>query len=181
MAQAAYCIAATVTQASQLIADLRRRGIPDDDVSVLYSDTGSTRDFVHAPCTKAPEGAAAGAGAGGVLGAALGWLAGSGGLAFAGLAPLVAAGPILAALSGIGVGAAVGGLAGALVGYGIPEFEAKRYEGKVVGGGILISVHIPGRQTRRRVLDVFAAHGAEDVAIGEEARADFPVFERRSA
>jgi hypothetical protein len=181
MGQAAYCIATTVTQASQLIAELRRRGIADDDVSVLYSDTGSSRDFVHAPSTKAPEGAAAGAGAGGVLGAAVGWLAGVGGLSLPGLASLVAAGPILGALSGIGLGAALGGLAGALVGYGIPEFEAKRYEGKVVGGGILISVHVASRQIRGRVLEVFAAHGGEDVAIGEEARADFPVLERRSA
>ena len=57
--------------------------------------------------------------------------------------------PILAALGGIGLGVTVGGITGALVGYGIPEFEAKRYEGKVVGGGILVSVHVGGRAERR--------------------------------
>ena len=62
--------------------------------------------------------------------AAFGWLAGAGSIALPGLAPFVAAGPILAALGGLGLGATVGGIAGALVGYGIPEFEAKRYEGK---------------------------------------------------
>jgi uncharacterized membrane protein len=41
-------------------------------------------------------------------------------------------------LAGLGVGAAAGGLIGALVGMGIPEYEAKRYEGRVKDGGILV-------------------------------------------
>lgn len=181
MAHAAFCIASTVTQASQIVTDLRRAGFDDDAISVLYSDKGSTRDFAHTSATKAPEGVAAGAGAGGVFGAALGWLAGIGSLSIPGAGAFVAAGPIMAALGGIGLGATVGGTAGGLIGYGFPEFEAKRFEGKVVGGGILVSVHVDGRNARRRAFDVFARHGAEDIAVAEEARADFPAVSHSGA
>ncbi len=181
MARAAFCIASTVTQASRIVADLRHGGFDDDAISVLYSDKATTRDFAHTSCTKAPEGAAAGASAGGVIGAAVGWLAGIGTLAIPGAAPFVAAGPILSALSGIGVGATVGGTAGALLGYNIPEFEARRFEGKVVGGGILVSVHVDGRDERRRAYAVFARHGGEDIAVADEARADFPVQDESRA
>jgi hypothetical protein len=175
MSQAAFCIASTVGQASQIVAELRRRGFDNDDISVLYSDKGTTRDFAHTTSTKAPEGAVAGAGTGGVVGAALGWFVGIGSLSIPGVGPFVAAGPILAALGGIGLGATLGGIGGALVGYGIPEFEARRYEGKVVGGGILVSVHVGGRAERREAYEVFARHGAEDISVADEARADFPV------
>jgi hypothetical protein len=37
----------------------------------------------------------------------------------------------VAALTGVGVGGAIGGITGALIGMGIPEYEAKRYEGPV--------------------------------------------------
>jgi hypothetical protein len=181
MSQAAFCIASTVGQASQIVAGLRREGFDDDAISVLYSDKGTTRDFAHTTCTKAPEGAVAGAGTGGVLGAALGWFVGVGSLSFPGVGPFVAAGPILSALGGVGLGVTIGGIGGALVGYGIPEFEAKRFEGKVVGGGILVSVHVANGRDRRRAYDVFARHGAEDISVADEARADFPVEHARSA
>jgi hypothetical protein len=181
MSQAAFCIATTVSQASQIVAELRRQGFTDDDVSVLYSDKQTTRDFAYTSSTKAPEGAAVGAGAGVVVGAAVGWLAGIGSLAIPGVGPLIAAGPVLAALGGMGVGASVGGITGALVGYGVPEFEARRFEGKMVGGGILVSVHVSDRGARRRAFAVFARNGAEDIAVADETRADFPAYARRSA
>ena len=71
----------------------------------------------------------------------MGWLAGVGSIAIPGIGPFLAAGPIMAALAGVGVGGAAGGLAGALIGAGIPEYEAKRYEGRIKKGGILLSVH----------------------------------------
>ena len=70
-----------------------------------------------------------------MLGGALGLLAGIGALAIPGVGPLIAAGPIMAALAGVGVGGAVGGFTGALIGMGIPEYEAKRYEGRLQKGG----------------------------------------------
>ena len=102
-----------------------------------------SRDFAHEQATKAPEAATAGGATGGVLGGLAGWLVGIGALAIPGLGPFVAAGPIMAALSAAAAGAAVGGLAGGvLIGMGIPEYEAKQYEGKLrEEGNLLILVH----------------------------------------
>ena len=169
MATAVFCIAKSELQAIDIVDGLKASGFSSGDVSVLFPDKGSSRDFAHEQKTKAPEGATAGASTGGVLGGALGWLAGIGSLAIPGLGPFIAAGPIMGALSGAAAGAAVGGIAGALIGMGIPEHEAKLYEGKVRGGNILISVHTEDGEERRRAKDVFEGAGAEDVSTKQEA------------
>ena len=84
--------------------------------------------------------------------------------------PLIAAGPIIGSLSGAAVGAATGGIAGALIGYGIPEIEAKRYEGKVQGGNILLSVHTDDSKQVDRVKEIFKRHRAEDIAYTGESK-----------
>ena len=147
-----FCIATSRSQADLIVNRLQSSGFSSNDVSVLFPDKETTRDFAHEKNTKAPEGIATGAGTGGVVGGALGWLAGIGALAIPGAGPFIAAGPILAALSGAAVGATVGGIAGGLIGLGIPELEAKRYEGKVKAGNILLSVHTENsdKKSRRR-------------------------------
>src|SRR5438034_1218604 len=119
---------------------LKTQGFRNTDISVLFPQTAGTKDFAHEKHIKALEGATTGAGTGVVLGGALGWLTGIGALAIPGVGPFIAAGPIMAALAGVGAGGTVGGLIGALVGMGIPEYEAKRYEGRVRAGGVLLSV-----------------------------------------
>jgi hypothetical protein len=167
---AVYCLAQSDAQAEAIVRELRTEGFSNDDISVLFPDRAGTRDFAHEQNTKLPEGATAGAGTGGLLGGALGWLAGIGALSIPGLGPFVAAGPIMAALSGAAVGAAAGGLTGALVGLGMPELEAKRYQGKIESGNILVSVHTQVRDQRLRARDVFKRAGAGDIADGSEAR-----------
>src|SRR5207302_8201423 len=120
---------------------LRREGFRNTDISALFPENQGTKDFAHEKNTKAPEGAATGAASGAVLGGALGWLAGIGALAIPGVGPFIAAGPIMGALAGAGTGAVTGGIIGVLVGLGMPEYEAKRYEGRIKNGGILLSVH----------------------------------------
>src|ERR1700693_707922 len=66
------------------------------DISVLLPENVGSKDFAHVHDTKAPEGAAAGAGTGAVVGGALGWLVGIGALAIPGLGPFIAGGPIMA-------------------------------------------------------------------------------------
>ena len=171
MSKAVFCIAKTEGQAQQIVGDLKSAGFSNSDISALFPDKAGTRDFAHEQNTKAPEGAATGASTGGLLGGALGWLAGIGALAIPGVGPLIAAGPIMAALSGAAVGAAVGGLTGALVGMGIPEYEAKRYEGKVRDGNILISVHTDDANERSRAKEIFKRAGAEDISSTGEAAA----------
>src|ERR1700741_4457113 len=106
-----------------------------------FRKTSARKELNTVKSSKAPEVIAAGASSGAVLGGALGWLVGIGALAIPGVGPFIAAGPIVAALAGAGVGGAVGRITGGLLGLGIPEFEAKRYEGRVMKGGILLSVH----------------------------------------
>ncbi len=107
------------------VTELRTDGFRNSDISALFPEGDQTKEFALEKGTKAPEGAATGAGTGLVVGGALGWLVGIGSLAVPGLGPFIAAGPIMAALAGAGVGGAVGTIAGALIGMGIPEYEAK--------------------------------------------------------
>ena len=152
---------------------LREAGFRNTDISVLFPENEGTKDFAHEKNTKAPEGTATGATSGAVIGGGLGWLAGIGALAIPGLGPFIAAGPIMAALAGVGIGGAVGGIAGALIGMGIPEYEAKRYEGRVKGGGILLSVHADDSSWTKKAKDILERTGAEDVSSTGEAGADF--------
>lgn len=155
-------------QAERIVAELQTAGFAGTDISVLLPDKQGTRDFAHEKNTKAPEGSAVGAGAGGLLGGTLGLLAGIGSLAIPGFGPLIAAGPILAALSGGAAGAALGALTGALVGLGIPELEAKQYESKIKGGNILISVHVEDSDERSDAKQIFERGGASDIATTGE-------------
>ncbi len=152
---------------------LRAEGFRNTDVSVLFPDNKGTKDFAVEKHTKAPEGTAAGAGTGVVIGGVLGWLVGIGALAIPGVGPFIAAGPIVAALAGVGVGGAVGGIAGALVGMGIPEYEAKRYEGRVKDGGILLSVHCDDDKWTSKAKQILQRTGAQDIASTGEAAADW--------
>ena len=164
-------IVATYEQAQKAVGELRTAGFTDDDMSVLFPDKSGTRDFAHEHGTKAPEGAIAGVGAGGAVGGTLGLLAGIGLLAIPGLGPFIAAGPILAALSGAAAGATVGGITGALVGLGIPEVEAKQYENKVKGGNILMSVHADSTERKDRAKAILAQNHATDICVAAEAKA----------
>ena len=167
-AKSVFCIAASEAQASEIINHLRSAGIGQQDISALWPDRSGTKDLAHEHHTKAPEGATAGGLVGGAVCGGLGWLAGVGLLGIPGIGPFIAAGPIMAALSGAAVGAAVGGLVGALVGLGMPEFEAKRYEGKIREGNILLSVHCDDEACLRSVKSIFEGAGVRDIAVGGE-------------
>jgi hypothetical protein len=159
----------TEAQAEQIVSALQSAGTAPADISALLPDKRGTKDFAHEHNTKAPEGAVVGVAGGGVLGGTLGLLAGIGALAIPGLGPFIAAGPLMAALSGAAAGAAVGGIAGALVGMGIPELEAKKYEGKLKGGNILMAVHVDGGDERKRVEEIMKRGHAHDISATSEA------------
>jgi len=162
-------IVETQIQAERIVDQLQQRGIASGDVSVLFPDKGGSKDFAHEHNTKAPEGAVAGVGAGGVIGGTLGLLAGIGALAIPGVGPLIAAGPLMATLSGAAAGAAVGGIAGGLIGLGVPEYEAKAYEGKIRSGNILVAVHTDDGETEKRAKQILEANNAHDIAVTGDA------------
>jgi hypothetical protein len=172
--RALFGIYTSAAQAENAVNALIDAGFASEDVSVLMPDQQGTREFAVRKETKAPEGVATGATTGGVLGGTLGVLVGLGSLAIPGLGPLIAAGPIVAGLAGLGAGGAVGGLIGALVGMGIPEYEAKRYEGRVKDGGILLSVHCETAGEILRAKEVLSDTGATDIASTNESAAAKP-------
>ena len=164
-----FCIATTRDQADQIVDRLKSANFSNNDISALFADKDTSHDFAHEKNTKAPEGAVTGAGTGGVIGGALGWIAGIGALAIPGIGPFIAAGPIMAALSGAAIGATMGGIAGGLIGLGIPEIEAKRYEGKLKEGNILISVHTDNSEEIKRAKGIFTSAGAQDICTTGES------------
>ena len=159
-------------ETAELIAQrLLDAGFTREDISVLFPDKRSTAAFAHERHTKAPEGIATGVGAGGVVGGTLGLLAGIGALAIPGLGFFIAAGPIMATLSGLAAGVTVGGLTQALVGMGIPEYEAKMYESKLRSDNILMAVHTDDGADRSCAAEVFKSSGVTDVATQTESAA----------
>lgn len=156
-------------QAENIVQALNKDGFHNSDISAIFPDKHGTKDFAHEHNTKAPEGAVVGVTSGGVLGGTIGLLAGIGALAIPGLGPFIAAGPLMAALSGAAAGAAVGGVTGALIGLGIPEIEAKKYEGKLKGGNILIAAHVDDGDEEKRAKEIFRREGAHDISSTSEA------------
>jgi hypothetical protein len=169
MSTSVYCIANSDAQAIRIANRLRKSGFSASDISIVAPNSADMRDIGHENSTKAPEGAATGAASGALLGGALGWLAGVGALAIPGLGPLIAAGPILAALTGAAVGGTAGGLTGGLVGMGIPEYEARVYEGKLRDGNILMCVHADDSDEAGRIRQIFSEEKAEHISTGSEA------------
>jgi ActD protein/heat induced stress protein YflT len=169
---AVFGIYSTYASVERAVEALRDAGFRSTDISVMFPENVGTKDFAHEKHTKAPEGASTGASTGAVVGGALGWLVGIGALAIPGVGPFIAAGPIMAALAGVGVGGAVGGLTGALVGMGIPEYEAKRYEGRVLKGSILLSVHSDKSEWTTKAKDILERTGAEDISSVGETKGD---------
>lgn len=151
----------TRSGAERAVDDLISNGFSRDDISLLMSDMTRGREFGVEMATKAPEGAAAGATVGGVLGAIAAGLVALGTIVVPGLG-LLAAGPVVAILAGLGAGAAAGGLTGALIGLGIPEHEAKFYNDAIERGGILVGAyaHDDKKDVARIILD---AAGADKV------------------
>lgn len=153
-------------------------GFRHEDVSVLVQDNVGTKDFGCEKHTKAPEGTTLGVIAGGIIGGTIGGLIGAGLIAIGGFAPLIAAGPVIGALTGVGSGGFVGGVIGAAVSMGVPEFEVKRYVGRRKKGGILLSVHCDDEKWEQKGKQVLRDTGAEHIASAPEARADFAQSDR---
>ena len=163
----------------EAVESLKSAGFRSADFSALLPDNIGSKDFAHQKSTKAPEGAIGGAIIGAVIGAALGWSAGAGLLALpAALAALTAAGPVVSALAGLGAAGTLGAILGALIGIGFPEYEAKRFEGRLRQPGILLSVHCDNSEWVKRAKHLLINTGATSVASSSEARADFMVTDK---
>jgi hypothetical protein len=152
---------------------LHKAGYRAADISVLTSDNQGSKDFAHEKRSQAPAGAGAGAAVGALVGAVLAWLDSNQVVAIAGLGPLVAAGPWLAACAGAGAGGALGWITGLLAGLGVTEYVAKRYAGRMRRGGILLSVHCDSPEWCEKAKKTLKDTGARDISSASEAAADY--------
>jgi hypothetical protein len=159
--QVAFGIFSESATTGAVIEELRRSGIPSREISVVMPARPRTADS-----------GARGAAGGAVIGAGFGWLAGMGALGIPGIGPFIAAGPLLAALAGVGIGGTVGGIAGALAAAGVPDYEARRYEGFVKEGQILLAVHAANGSWAENARRILKAHGARDLSITSEAEVE---------
>jgi hypothetical protein len=173
-AAAVFGICHTGHQAHRSVGDLLAAGFDNDDISVLVPFHHVSKDLTPEKNTKAAEGAPAAVAAGSAISGTLGLLAGLGVFAIPGVGPLVAAGPIMAALTGLGVGGATGGIIGALAGMGISRHRAKRYEGRIKDGGVLLSVNCDTSNESVHARELLKQAGAQDISASGKASADCP-------
>jgi hypothetical protein len=167
MKDTVYCIATTETQANDILMHLRNLGFSSSEVSVLLKAKETKNISMKEDAIRDAE-------KGGVIGGALGALAGLTIFTAPILGPLALAGPIISAIGGAAVGGMVGGLAGgtgALARIGIPEHIAPRLEQKIHNGAILFAVHSDDPARLDRTLRVFKASGAEEVYSREDLAA----------
>jgi hypothetical protein len=160
--------------AEEAVGHLRSAGFRSTDPAALFQENQGTKDLGHEKHTKAPEGIATGVVVGFIVGGVLGWLIGNGTWAAPGVAaPLTAAGPIVAALAGAGALGILGVIIGAIAGMGIPEYEARRFEGRIRHGGVLLSVHCDNHDWVKRGKELLEQTGAQYIGAGSEKAGDF--------
>jgi hypothetical protein len=161
---AVFGIFATTGEVEAAIDALQAAGFRSTDISVLVPEKAGKQETQRGKRMKTRR-ATAGGVSGAVLGGALGWLAGMGMIAIPGVGPLIAAGPIVSALAGVGIGGTVAGITSALISTGIPEHEAKKYERRVKGGGILMSVQADDEDWAVKARSLLHHTGAEDISL----------------
>jgi len=159
----------TKERAEQVMNDLKAAGFEADKIGMIHRDAeGKVVRDGAADDTHAGEGAAIGAAAGaGAL--ALGSLAVSFGVIPV-IGPILAVGPLAAALISAAGGAAAGGIAGALIGWGIPEEDADFYEKEVQAGRYMVTVEANGRMLEAR--EIMYRRGGFDRSGWNAVRAD---------
>jgi len=138
-------------------------GIKGEQVSLVMTDETRHNHFRIDESTKADEGAISGAALGGVAGILLSTLTTASIMTIPGI-NLVVAGPLVAALAGLGVGAVTGGVVGGFVGAGIPEHEAKIYEKEIRNGGVLLAVEASDREQKKQIKEALKTADAYNIA-----------------
>jgi len=138
-----------------------------DEISVIMSD--QTRRLHLAIEPDEQTAATTGAGLGMAVGSAVGAILAATllvGTSF--LLPgvgLVVAGPLAAALVGVGAGGAAGGAFGTLIGAGVPEHHARIYETALGTGLVVIGIHARSNTDIEALEQIFRDVGASQVQV----------------
>jgi Heat induced stress protein YflT len=142
-------------QAVQAVEELKSQGYAQEDISMITNNREMLEKLgIDEPTrSKMNEGAKTGAATGSLIGGLAGLLAGFGAFTIPGVGPILAAGPIAAAFVGGSAGIGIGGITGALIGLGIPEEEANRYEQDMHQEKILVLVEKPNNLSTTKPMD----------------------------
>ena len=164
MQSTAVGIFPTVDRAEAAYRELLDAGIDRGDISVMAREELRRGELVDAERREpGGSGAGVGMGAGAAVGGLGGLLVGLGLLAIPGVGPVLAAGPIAAALAGAGLGAVGGAFVGALADLGMSDDEAQQFAEAVRRGGILLAARVDEGALDRAV-EIMERNGAIDVA-----------------
>ena len=151
-------LCADLSAAERVLCRLVEVGFDREAVSVITHHTPEHEKLLVAETDETQRGLLAGALTGGVLAS----------LAFAALTlpgvGVIAAGPMVTALTAGAAGAAAGGLIGALEGHGLSRHVAQQYEEALHQGRVLVAVHCADRGAAHRAKEVLAAVGADHVS-----------------
>lgn len=163
----------TYAEAQTAVQQLVDQGVPRGDISVVANQASTgytgTEDLGQGHGSEAADAAGRDATKGTAVGGVLGLLVGLGFLAVPGVGPLLAAGPILAALTGAGIGAAAGGLIGALTHAGVSKDRAQYYAEGVRRGGTVVTVSVADDAQAATADAILNGPGVVDI----DRRADF--------
>jgi outer membrane lipoprotein SlyB len=158
MAKTVLGVFNSVDQAEKAADELQKKGFNKDEISIVAKETSANRGGGDRDRDTMNQDLSQGVSTGGAIGGAAGLLAGIGALAIPGIGPIIAAGPIAAALTG----AVTGGVAGGLLDWGVPEDTGRKYEEKVKEGKIVAAVKT-GDDKVQDVADILRRNGAFDV------------------
>jgi hypothetical protein len=153
--------------ARSAVNELRRLGFPEDHIGMISRDpveldvTGENATST-VDASKWEKGAATGVAAGAGVGAL--WALGIAAGVLPAIGPVIAGGLLASVLVSAAGGAAIAGVVGALIGLGIPEEEARYYEGELSSGRTLVTVRAPGRLEEAE--EILRGHGGYDVHTG---------------
>ena len=164
-----FCLATSRSQADQIVDQLKAARFSSDDISALFSDQHTIRDFAQAKPIRASDVAMAGACIFGIIWGVLGGLSGMAVLTMPGFGFFFAIGPVLAALSGAAMGVVVGGVAGGLISLVFPELEVKCLDERQLEGKFLIFVHTENEAETTQAEVIFADAGGQDICATEVA------------
>ena len=142
-------------QAGLAVVRLMESGFPSGDISVLLHDHRSRKTSERAAKSTTAD-------------HTFGFLGQTSPLEIPGAGPFIVVGPMMATLAGAGAG---GDLASALIDMGIAEFEARRYEGKIKEGAVLLSVRCDSSVSVTRAKNLFKQMGGQDIASSGDAGA----------
>jgi len=155
------------------IEELKKASFIDDEVYFMIANHMGKGGFAHVRGSKAPEIALLGVIAGCLAGAIIGWSLGAN-------APTYAI-PIMFALAGAGMCGIVFGAAGGLIGLAFPEYKAKRFQGVLKNGGILLSVHVEDNFRKNRAKQILKDTGARFISTGGEVVSGLKILGSREA